>query len=547
VTPRRALTAALVFVFAAVAGGLAPISLPAQGAGPCCPSLPVVATSKNPAPGRAHLELQIADLESIFSNRHLRFNDADGWDVAFAALSRELDPAGLSGLAAPPVPPAVRQMPLVEGGLSDALLHPDAPRHPQKGANRWANTTDPGIVMSALIETLARINKYGEPAGGLRHASLAAARFLAGTLAQVPANAPPASMHLRVFADRAVLSMRTPLAVVRPAIAAQRAARPAPAPPAGELALDDFDRANAVFDIFDSVDEHGRRSTMPLRADESNALFETLIDIASAGRQFGGAAAAGSPQDAVACRAFSALVAFANAATPASDGRRTALLNQYQLTAQLLPSGTANLPRLRVIRTGLIMAGVGSAAEADHLANALVDMATAIGDANPAQNAVQADVVSLVRGLSQSAGAPDHATFRDVFAGVLARRVDVMRERRKGVNQIGRGENGFLDAVDAGPAPIVPLTAACGVDPGKSKPRIYLYAVCVDGLQAIKRPYIGVPMVVEGQFDSPPADAEIRLDVKVGGRTTTLTLKRIDEKGHIYRSDPIVPGKGGQQ
>ena len=146
----------------------------AQGGADCCVPLPVVATSKEPAKGSVHSELRHTDLEAIFSNRHIMF--AGGWDDAFAALTYEIDRSGAYKMREKAAPRIARQVGLEESGFIDILIHPppvDAaipdrrPGTRNQGANPWSRTTDPHIITTALVATLARINKYGEPAAGL--------------------------------------------------------------------------------------------------------------------------------------------------------------------------------------------------------------------------------------------------------------------------------------------------------------------------------------------------------------------------------------------
>jgi hypothetical protein len=489
--------------------------------------------------------LRHTDLEALFSNRHLRF--AGDWDDAFVALAHEIDPRGTYKLWDRPAPPVVRQVPLVEGGFSGSLLRPPVP--PSRGAMGWAATTGPAAIMSALVETLARINKYGEPATGLRTATLAAARFMANDLARIPGEVTKQdenAQRLGSVGSQARGVLRGRLGAVHPSILAQRAAAPAPPAPAnraGELPLDGFDLANAVLDIFSSVDEAGRRSGrfVPRQdAFEDEAPWVTsLVEIASARTLFGGSAPPGSPHDAVACRAFSALVDLADARTRGAATLRDELLDIYAREAPRVGSPAGTRARFAVVRAALIMTGVESAEEGKRLVKTIIDVG--IGGTGVGGDAEAAATVTTLRALMRSAGGTDRDTHRTEIADAANA---LFQEFQKQVDG-GSGspeENRLLKAWRAagGDVQLPGLGGPCRPTPGRTKGRIFLYAICVDGLQVIQHPYVGVPMIVEAQFDPPSGEAEVTLDVTLG-EATKMTVKRFEPKGYIYRSEPFVP------
>lgn len=70
--------------------------------------------------------------------------------------------------------------------------------------------------------------------------------------------------------------------------------------------------------------------------------------------------------------------------------------------------------------------------------------------------------------------------------------------------------------------------------------RIFLYAVCNDGLQSIDELYVGVPTIVEVQYDPPLDKPEVSLEIQTSSGKLTLTAKRYDPRGYIFRSEPIL-------
>lgn len=77
----------------------------------------------------------------------------------------------------------------------------------------------------------------------------------------------------------------------------------------------------------------------------------------------------------------------------------------------------------------------------------------------------------------------------------------------------------------------------------KRIPKYFLYANCVRGLQSIEELYLGVPTLIEAQFD-PEYDAdEYPIELKAGEQKLKLVARKIDKKGMIFRTDFFVPGK----
>lgn len=239
----RAAAIALLLVFGAAPGPGPRMPFPprvevliAQPAGDCCVPLPVVATSKAPAKGTVGNELTLVDMQAIFSNRHVMF--AGGWDDAFVALSYEIDRSGAYRMRNKPAPTVARTVGLEEGGFIRELLKPptsttfDFSSKPAAApGNRWSRQglSSATVTFGALVNTIARANKYGEPEAGVRTAALAAARFmvdgLAGISPEVIARDPAAAaiananqmvrtsagaMLLTAFPDRVALAANRP-------------------------------------------------------------------------------------------------------------------------------------------------------------------------------------------------------------------------------------------------------------------------------------------------------------------------------------------------
>jgi hypothetical protein len=71
--------------------------------------------------------------------------------------------------------------------------------------------------------------------------------------------------------------------------------------------------------------------------------------------------------------------------------------------------------------------------------------------------------------------------------------------------------------------------------------RIFLYAVCSDGLQAIYKLYVGVPTLVEVQLKTDYGKSEYQFELSAGGAPLKLGAHAIDQHNRIFRTDPFVP------
>jgi hypothetical protein len=69
---------------------------------------------------------------------------------------------------------------------------------------------------------------------------------------------------------------------------------------------------------------------------------------------------------------------------------------------------------------------------------------------------------------------------------------------------------------------------------------IFLFAQTAIGLQAIDEFYLGIPTVVEVQYDPPLNQTETSLELKVPSGNLRLKAKRYDVRGYIFRTQPIT-------
>ena len=404
-----------------LAGAARPPNAPAVPAtSSCgCPTLPVVATSKNPTNGHVYNELSEIDLEALYSNRDVLYGGS--WDKGFHRLAEDLDPDSrlkiFDGASEPPVHP---EAPIEEGSVSSWLLTGQVPR---TGSNGWRSNNPSAGAIEPLVATLARINKYGEPSIGLRAYVLRAARFLTNDLANVPAAAitePPSAgpptgagtrgVRARSLAFQARAALINLIVAVDPFVFARDAANsdgerirrvlgtrqapggsvrayngPAQAGRSELLPLDGFDMANAALDVLLSIDDKGATSgVFEPREDDRKRLVDALVQVASGRRIFSGTATPNSVQDAVACKAYNTLVAIAATESDKNGKFREHLLDgwgawSYHAIGSCDDCVRASFPfnRSAAIAAGaaMIATGVANAAEAKKLAHATTQIA----------------------------------------------------------------------------------------------------------------------------------------------------------------------------
>lgn len=439
----------------------------AASSSPCqCPVIAPVATNDKPAAGKGFAELSLADLEWAFSNTEAQYNG--DWDLAMLALAHQVDPSGALKIWDKPMPtPANARASVSKGTVIDFLLHgPPAklapppvaapratapqiarPSPPASGSPGRLLTlppapsitlslpSAPAIVpsdasrdphamselsagsgsMAAVLYTIARINKYGEPRFGLRKATLRAARFLADDLAGIPQQLaqhdPNAARinHVGVFARLVLASMLQsqwlwqsshyvdglPHVGDRLFIIEHQSSYPDKSVD-GDLKVDAYDLANAALDVIFSVDDKGVQEGMlhffgahPLDAngqptladpngpesEEFLSLSQSLAHLAAKRASFGGSAAPGSPEDALACKAFATLVALGK--RPDASMLRWLMFGRGLTLGSIsndglhLPPASVCVGCYEVAAAARILAGVQTEGEAKQLADAL--------------------------------------------------------------------------------------------------------------------------------------------------------------------------------
>ena len=302
-----------------------------------CPKLAVINDDAHAAPGKNADELTYDDLHALFGTRDVRYGN---WANAIAALEQEIDPGGALGIAKQPQPAVVDQRPIVEAVAAHALITGELPapgeRLPNPFNSRWAYERGYSEQVQAdLIWTLARAEKYGEPAAGMRDAALRLAHFLAIDLA--PSQALSQSTDPRVRRIRPVNG-----GAILATIAAINLAGPYPAFVRGresrlnaqrDLPISDFDRAQAALEVLTFGDDQHDidPSLLAAPAIGGRPQFETLLSVAAAAQRFGGPAAPDSDMGIVACRAYSALVTYLSAKGDAAmELRRSAMKHAVQ-------------------------------------------------------------------------------------------------------------------------------------------------------------------------------------------------------------------------
>lgn len=494
-------------------------------------------------PGRRPPWYELNDnaLEDIFSNRDVKFG---GWDAGLAALSRDIDPTGAYGIARGPRPQPVHpDLVITEGSASAWLITFDgggrgvgSVARGKPGARGWQADGHPQAVAEAIIQTLARINKYGEPSFHLRDHLLRTGRYIIEDLSLVPldvAHRDKRALNVLAYSSNARSVLLSTIGMASPEVLARRAALPQRTEAAGTLALDDLDIANAALDLLRATDSSGRTTGTYTPRDDYDAehVVQNLLSVADGRPIFGGKSAPGSREDAVACKAFETLVWIAQYDKPHAELFRSALLGVIgrEIPIAALPEG--NLPRLRAARSALALAGVATPQEANELHHTMFEYLTAWS----IEPRWLAESIRTEKVLLKGMRGPAAGVFRSAFDAEFARIQDVVRSP---------AEKTFLDqwnTVPLDPATASTVAGPCAATPGEPRGRIFLFAVCADGLQPIDQLVAGVPTVIEAQFESPLEKDEVTLDVAAGS-STKMTAKKVDPMGRIFRTDPFLPG-----
>jgi hypothetical protein len=312
-----------------------------------CPRLPSIADDANPKPGDVPGDLSFDDLHAIFGTRDVRFGS---WAAAVDDMENGADPDGSLGIRKDPEPPVVRDNPIDAGHFAQVLISGPAPRNMGNDFHSsMAYVEDAGAVELALAKTIARTEKYGEPAGGLRDAAFRLGHFLAVDLRPRVADRPDLGAHgLRDFnvSRSAMLGLISLIVVAGPGDRMAQA-RDRQLHTGEGLAVDAFDLAQAALEILTYADDRDPVDGS-LFTDNGTSLSNEGNDIgvlgmvASAAADFGGPAPADSPQGIVACRAFATIVLYMDAPTVPGSHLRTAMVYLAQNTAR--DAGFAGTP-----------------------------------------------------------------------------------------------------------------------------------------------------------------------------------------------------------
>ncbi len=432
-------------------------------AGTCgCPHITPLATSDKPDPHRAEFEYSANDLDWEFSNRLSRFNG--DWDAALRDLARAIDPTGSLQLAAKPAAkpasnPAINAPVLVEGDFTkflisgppdDKTLAPPPGSDPRLAMQNflYGSARVTGLVVD-LLSTVARSDKYGEPAFGVRDAALHWLRFLIEDLGRMPmAQArpgPPTAGRIAMVRSQALYTL---IGIIEQAVrpdprwrGSPRSARihamlrhpdasPITDAPATGLALDSYDLASAALDVLISVDNKQQTTGLlefmgrPDHFDANGApmsqrdeppegatnvlLVRALIQLAALHSRFGGPAPSGSPAEAVSCKALSVLTGLSDRKLAHSAAlRRLLWIDMISQTATLGVGANKayNTPRYRAERAAALLAGVLDVQEAKLILPSQANLAN----------------IEFVDAYYRGAkgGGPSHADFQDDLTDAL--------------------------------------------------------------------------------------------------------------------------------
>lgn len=545
-----------------------------------CPQIKPVATSDSPATGRVDLEITEADLQDQFSNRELAYKD--DWDKAFLALDAAIDPDGKLNLARGPAPPVedLDAAPLREGFLSRQLIEgqekPIPPGARLSQAQAYAHNQSirgSRMLTMMIVNTIARVNKYGSAERYLRDDLLRAERYMLDDLARASVSpSDQRSMFIGSVQGEAFSTLLGLLSVATASAQQQRAKRPpsAPNPRKGDLlSLDDFDRASAALDVYLARDYLGRERgvfTPPRLKNDVNHLVEKMAEVASARREFGGNAVPGSPQDVVSCKAFNTLIRLSDARVPGTARMRAELLqlladtsSAYSVAGYTL-HGASTRPMFAVARSALTVAGVEDDDEARQVADSIIEIMLS----NPDGLERMVDVLKFYQA---HLGGDAHPMPRDAVDAEVQRKFQIM-QKRKDVGTAGKPEVLALErwkiqpvtvGDSQGPQPCCGPPGQCGKELAKETPTVAREDWDTTS-QILFRP--PGPRAVDATNDSIIADGGFPISVtlrvptdRASGSSTDITLRnartgktqqlhldsRYDQKNGIFTTYSNTP------
>jgi hypothetical protein len=563
---------------------------PGQPAACGCPVITPVATSDKPAPGRVSGELSLRDLELFMSNREARF-DGD-WDKAMLSLAHDIDPSGAMKMWSDPAPAPTRaNLPVMEGGVTYRLLNgvdytsAIRAKHLPYMILRVSDQT--GVLMSHIVWTLARINKYGESEFGLRKALLSVAHFLINDLARKP---PPEPRSATDAASRSrettaweqeaqsqgVLSVEH-LALARPEIVEttmqserflldrtigfalpqydeRRATRKAGAfepfeqedkfwkKEAATLPLDDFDLANAALDIEMIVDKKGHPTSLlsyRYRGSQGTLLYDSdlianLAGVAARRTLFGGSGPDNSSVDAVGCKAFAVLVALLDYRSKDSASWRSVVWSHFFNDGLRSRGQTpAALPTFLAQRAALILGGLADADKARTEAITLVGLADNWGGRQdkellavvPMINATTRDMALFMAGPAKSAFSD---TVEKEWAG------------HRASADAGNDYRAPIQAWDASSADWTPISAQLVCAPPETPPRVLIFSQGLYDPILLDKLYQNIPLMLGVVFDEPYDGGSYPVSLRTSGGQIDRTARPTKENPLLFLTDQFV-------
>ena len=513
-----------------------------------CPVIAPIATSINPDLGKVYQELDFPALEAIFSNR-ATFYDGD-WYAALAALAHDIDPTGAWQIWSKGTPAPKALAGLQEGGLAGLLISGSL-TPTKRGDNPWRGQTSGRVIMMAMIATVARANKYGEPTFRLRESVLRGARFLFDDLAAVPLSIEQSVGRARTVKSVAydargglIASLRGPQR--SPEEQAKILAERVKSRPKDVLPLDLYDEANAALDILASLNEKGQiYLSSTFRENDSAALVAELVNLAAQRQIFGGSAQPGTPQDAVACKAFAILSKMIDADSKDGERFRNEIFRMFAEAVYSFDAKPTNIVptdpphMLDVTRTFLVQAGVASAEEAVKRAKYLFELADS-WSLSHSDTRVDA-VLTTMRAVAAYSGGAGRDSHRDDFMrgfDELFAKLALRTGSPDSVQLIAKWKKAA--------AGVRQLMAAKLCLPDPAPPRLLLFAKSVHGLIAIGKlyqtdlkhiPEIEVPLVLGLYFDNPPEEASYPVTIDGGGLKLYLDAKSVDAARKVFYTE----------
>ena len=556
-----------------------------------CPVIPPVATSDKPAPGKVWHELAEDDLKAIFSNRIDLYGGS--WEKALADLAHDIDLNGALGISKGPPPTPIATTAVEESRFTESLIkgRRNVSRPQWKGGNSWALLTGTDFLMDAIIRTLARINKYGEPEFGLRRDLLRLARFLLSDLnGDWGPNLDPRANEIRSDVRLARQALTGALLAVTQNVLEPAAKRgqdlradsPHPGASPDLLPLTRLDLANAALDAQYSVDDKGKTSVTPPEPDynyvseqvkignlssaqlspDERVTEQSLYELAGWRGIYGGAASPGSPEDAVGCKAFMTLVALMGKDVKNSDAVRRWL---WRVPAAMVGSasqapGSVTNPYAAVyfpaVRSALILAGAQTTKDvssAETTAADLLELAQVFTrrarvkepQSSPQYEPAALAVFDTLRAFEASMGGSAGAA---ASAAIAQRTHDAIAAAQKALaagTTYPEPPQAMVDFWNSSQSTWKKEVAGQLCAPVGAPLNFLILVKAGAGPILVKKFYMNVPLMLGVRFDEPYDGAEYPISLEVGGNTLDLVAKPIDKRRMLFETQVFMLGSGG--